>query len=200
MVCCAGWPKGRRRLAVSRCLCASIGRTFVNALRFSRTCGHVFVAAVLALSAFAGVVIVYQSASGAQRSAPARPNDPGKEAWIRLFNGLDLNDWILKFAKHDLGANFNNTVRVEDGLLKIRYDNWTTFDGEFGHVFYKEPFSYVVKVDGTPLDGGYIALQAETAPIDFRKVELLNLEGCTDPGASNYKSYLVKSNPAMCRR
>jgi hypothetical protein len=56
-----------------------------------------------------------------------------------------------------------------------------------------------VKVDGTPLTGGYIALQAETAPTDFRKVELLNLEGCTDPKARNYKTYLVKSNASMCR-
>ena len=53
-----------------------------------------------------------------------------------------------------------------------------------------------VKVDGTPLTGGYISIQAETAPIDFRKIELLNLEGCMDPKASNYKSYFVKSNPA----
>ena len=53
--------------------------------------------------------------------------------------------------------------------------------------------------DGAPMTAGYISLQAETAPIDFRKVELLNLEGCTDPKAANYKSYLVKSNPAMCR-
>jgi len=28
---------------------------------------------------------------------------------------------------------------------------------------------------------------------------LLNLEGCTDPKASNYKSYFVKSNPGVCR-
>jgi hypothetical protein len=61
------------------------------------------------------------------------------------------------------------------------------------------PVDPAVKVDGTPMTAGYISLQAETAPIDFRKVELLNLEGCTDPKASNYKSYLVKSNPAMCR-
>jgi hypothetical protein len=61
------------------------------------------------------------------------------------------------------------------------------------------PTDPTVKVDGTPLTGGFISLQAETAPIDFRKVELLNLEGCTDPKASNYKTYLVKSNPAMCR-
>jgi hypothetical protein len=56
-----------------------------------------------------------------------------------------------------------------------------------------------VKVDGTPLTGGYIALQAETAPADFRKVELLNLEGCRDPKARNYKTYFVKSAPATCR-
>ena len=61
------------------------------------------------------------------------------------------------------------------------------------------PTDPAVKVDGTPLTGGYISLQAETAPIDFRKVELLNLEGCMDPKASNYKSYFVKSNPAMCK-
>jgi hypothetical protein len=56
-----------------------------------------------------------------------------------------------------------------------------------------------VKVDGMPLTGGYISIQAETAPIDFRKIELLNLEGCMNPAAASYKSYFVKSNPAMCR-
>ena len=35
------------------------------------------------------------------------------------------------------------------------------------------PVDPAVKVDGTPLTGGYISIQAETAPIDFRKVELL---------------------------
>ena len=61
------------------------------------------------------------------------------------------------------------------------------------------PVDPAIKVDGTMLTGGYISLQAETAPADFRKVEIVNLEGCTDPRASNYKSYIVKSNPAMCR-
>ena len=61
------------------------------------------------------------------------------------------------------------------------------------------PVDPAVKVDGTPLTGGFIALQAETAPIDFRKVELLNLEGCMDPKASTYKKYFAKSNPAQCK-
>jgi len=56
-----------------------------------------------------------------------------------------------------------------------------------------------VKVDGTPLTGGYISLQAETAPADFRKVELLNLEGCMDPKARNFKTYVVRSAPNACQ-
>ena len=262
-----------------------------------------------------------------------------QKEWIQLFNGRDLKDWSIKFAHYPLGENVNDTFRVEDGLLKVRYDKWQTFDDQFGHIFYREPFSYyviaaeyrfvgeqvrtsrtdlgwavrnnglmlhspdpktmvkdqdfpisievqllgglsngkprttanlctpgtnvvmngalvtrhcinstsktydgdqwvrvevlihgdelvrhmvdgatvleyskpqigggnvspvdpAVKVDGTPLTGGFISLQAETAPIDFRKVELLNLEGCMDPKASNYKTYFVKSNPARCR-
>jgi len=56
----------------------------------------------------------------------------------------------------------------------------------------------VVK-DGALLEEGYIALQSESHPIEFRKVELLNLVGCTDPKAANFKSYYVKSDNAACR-
>jgi 3-keto-disaccharide hydrolase len=269
----------------------------------------------------------------------AQKNDPNQKEWIQLFNGKDLKDWTPKFAHYDLGNNVNDTFRVEDGLLKVRYDKWTGFNSDFGHLFYKDPFSYYliaaeyrfvgeqvtgagpslgwairnnglmlhspdpktmlkdqdfpisievqllgglangkprttanlctpgtnvvyngklhtahctnstsktyegdqwvrvevlihgdelvrhmvegqtvleytkpqigggsvspvdpkIKVDGTPLTGGFISIQAETAPIDFRKIELVNLEGCNDPKASNYKSYIVKANPAMCR-
>ena len=273
--------------------------------------------------------VFYQTRTPAQQ----RPQDVRQ--WLQLFNGRDLADWTPKFAKHDLGENFRNTFRVEEGLLKVRYDQWPKFDGEFGHLFYKDPFSYyllaaeyrfvgeqvagapswairnnglmlhsphprtmprdqdfpisleiqllgglgkgprttanlctpgtnvvmngqlhtphctnsssttydgdqwvrvevlvhgdelvrhtidgktvleyskpqigggavsnfdpAVKIDGRLLTGGYISIQAETAPADFRKIELLNLEGCMDPAASSYKSYFVKSNPAMCR-
>ena len=46
---------------------------------------------------------------------------------------------------------------------------------------------------------GYISLQSESHPIEFRKVELLNLAGCMDREASNYKSYYVKSDSSQCR-
>ncbi|MCW5981333.1 MAG: hypothetical protein KIT09_24830 [Bryobacteraceae bacterium] len=49
------------------------------------------------------------------------------------------------------------------------------------------------------LEEGYIALQSESHPIEFRKVELLNLVGCMDPKATNFKSYYVKADNAQCR-
>jgi len=290
----------------------------------------------LTLCVLAAIAATAAQDRGARSNAR---NNPDEKEWIQLFNGRDLNDWTAKFAHHEVGENFNDTFRVEDGLLKVRYDKWQNFTDEFGHLFYEEPFSYyllaaeyrfvgeqvhtqrtdlgwairnnglmihspapktmlkdqdfpisievqllgglsggkprstanlctpgtnvvmngtlhtahctnsksktydgdqwvrvevlahgdevikhlvegqtvleytkpqigggaasptdpTVKVDGTPLTGGYISLQAETAPIDFRKVELLNLEGCTDPKATNSKTYFVKSNPAKCK-
>ncbi|HEY0892890.1 MAG TPA: DUF1080 domain-containing protein [Cellvibrio sp.] len=53
--------------------------------------------------------------------------------------------------------------------------------------------------DRTPNGSGFIALQAESHPTDFRKVRLLNLEGCMDKKAKNYKSYFVKDNHKACQ-
>jgi hypothetical protein len=53
--------------------------------------------------------------------------------------------------------------------------------------------------DRTPNGKGFIALQAESHPTDFRKVRLLNLEGCMDKKAKNYKSYFEKDNPKVCQ-
>lgn len=62
--------------------------------------------------------------------------------WQPLFNGQDLDDWRIKIAKHDFEENYNNTFRVEDGLIKVRYDEYEDFDRQYGHMFYKDPFSY----------------------------------------------------------
>lgn len=246
-----------------------------------------------------------------------------------------MGGWDVKITGYELNANWRNTFRVEDGLLKVRYDGYEAFDNKFGHIFYRTPFSYyivaveyrfvgeqarggqdwalrnsgvmvhsqsarsmatdqdfpisievqflggngrderptanlctpgthvvmdgklvtthclnsrsktyhreqwvrvevlvlgdslikhivngdtvfeysrpqigggvvnnfdpAVKQDGKPLTSGFIALQSESHPIDFRKVEILNLMGCLDRNASNYRSYYVRSDPAKCR-
>jgi hypothetical protein len=265
---------------------------------------------------------------------PGPASDPDEPEWIQLFNGTDLDDWQIKFTGYELGHNLNNTFRVEDGLLRVSFDQWERFDGEFGHIFFNQPFShYLIAVEhrfvgeqppggpgwarrnngimvhsqsaasmgrdqdfpisievqllgglgegdrstanlctpgtrvvkdgqlrtehcinsrsatfhgdqwvrvealvfgdsivkhivngdtvmtytnprmaggprpdaqpgvyeeGRPLTEGYISLQAESAPTDFRKVELLNLRGCMDPQASNYRSYYVSSDITRC--
>lgn len=260
----------------------------------------------------------------------------GKEEWIALFNGRDLDGWTPKITGHAAGDNVGSTFRVEDGLLKVRYDRYESFDKKFGHLFFKDSFSHyrlvveyrfvgrqapgapgswalrnsgamlhaqhprtmgrdqdfpvsieaqflggldngkarstlnlctpgtevvhrgaihpahclgsasktfggdqwvraemlvlgsaqvthfvngeevlayalpqfgggdvsgfdpAAKPDGHLIEGGYIALQSESHPIDFRKVELLNLAGCMDRDASNYKRHYVKSVPESC--
>ncbi|MFP4291961.1 MAG: DUF1080 domain-containing protein [Cyclobacteriaceae bacterium] len=62
--------------------------------------------------------------------------------WIQLFNGQDLSGWLPKIRGHELGENYANTFRVEDSLLKVRYDGYDDFAQQYGHLFYEQPFSY----------------------------------------------------------
>ena len=93
------------------------------------------------------------------------PSDQGEQQketqgeWIQLFNGKDLEDWTPKFTNHKLGDNYNNTFRVQDGVLKVSYDNWDQFNEVFGHLFYKDSFShYRLRVEyrfaGEQVNGG----------------------------------------------
>jgi len=53
--------------------------------------------------------------------------------------------------------------------------------------------------NGELLSSGYIALQAESHPIDFRGLQLLDLSGCMDKNAVNFKSYYMSSDPSSCQ-
>lgn len=73
---------------------------------------------------------------------------PKNEGWIQLFNGKDLKDWDIKITGFPLNENYGNTFRVEDSLLKVRYDQYKNFDGHFGHIFFKRKFShYKIRVE-----------------------------------------------------
>jgi len=91
----------------------------------------------LALALSTGLVVL------ALAGLDARGQDaPRKDGWIPLFNGKDLDGWKPKIKGYDLGDNFGDTFRVENGLLKVSYDHYSRFDGKFGHLFYKTPFSH----------------------------------------------------------
>lgn len=81
------------------------------------------------------------------------------EQWIQLFNGKDMEGWTIKMNKYPLNDNFNNTFRVENGLMITRYDQYDQFDAEYGHIFYKTPYShYKLRVEyrvvGEQVSGG----------------------------------------------
>lgn len=64
-----------------------------------------------------------------------------RDEWISLFNGSDLDDWIVKVHHHDTGVNFGNTFRAEDGMIRVMYDQYEDFNDQFAHLYYKQPFS-----------------------------------------------------------
>jgi hypothetical protein len=67
---------------------------------------------------------------------------PAQVKWISLFNGMDLTGWTPKIRGYELGDNWGNTFRVENGVLKVAYDKYEAFDNKFGHLFCKTPFSH----------------------------------------------------------
>ena len=259
------------------------------------------------------------------------------EDWLALFNGKNLDGWVPKITGHALGDNYSDTFRVSQGVLKVSYDGYESFDGRFGHLFFEKPYAYYrlrieyrftgeqapggpgawavrnsgvmvhsqapetmpvaqdfpisieaqflgglgdgaarptgnvctpgteivyhdriyphhclpaaaptldgdqwvsielivlggaqithrvngervleyqlpqigggvvhqfepsAKPDGQLLGSGYLAVHSESHPIEFRRIELLNLEGCMDAGDPNYRSYHVKSDRKACR-
>jgi hypothetical protein len=76
-------------------------------------------------------------AAGLLLVGPALADD----GWIALFNGEDLDGWTPKLRGHELGDNYKDTFRVEDGLLTVSYDQYDEFGETFGHLFYETPFS-----------------------------------------------------------
>jgi hypothetical protein len=76
---------------------------------------------------------------GAEPTAPTEETETG---WSSLFNGTDLEGWTIKITKHPLGVNFADTFRIEDGILKVSYDHYETFDKQYGHLYSNIPYSH----------------------------------------------------------
>ena len=97
----------------------------------------------------------------------------------------------------------NSSSKTYDGDQWVRVEVEVLGDASVRHMIdgetvlsYEKPqigggnvtnFDPAVKKDGQLLGDGYLALQSESHPVEFRKVELLNLVGCRDPKASNYR-------------
>lgn len=75
-------------------------------------------------------------------SPQTHAEESGEGTWVQLFNGKNLEGWTPKIRHQESGVNHLNTFRVEDGILKVRYDEYDQYDDQFGHLFYKDSFSH----------------------------------------------------------
>lgn len=102
---------------------------------------------------------------------------------------FDGDQWILAEA---LVLGGDRIVHYINGTEVIEYGGLTYGGGVVsGH----RP---ELKPDGEALTSGYIALQSEGHPVQFRRVELLDLVGCMDETARNYQSYFLAHDASRC--
>jgi hypothetical protein len=103
---------------------------------------------------------------------------------------FDGDQWVrAEFEVHGGGE----IVHRVNGETVLRYEKPQMGGGAVAN------FDPAVKKDGEILTSGSISLQSESHPVEFRKVELLNLVGCRVAKAKNYKSYFEKDDPSSCR-
>lgn len=62
--------------------------------------------------------------------------------WIPLFDGRSLDGWTPKICGLPAGEDPLRTFRVEDGVLRVCYDEYEEFAGRFGHLFHELPWSH----------------------------------------------------------
>jgi hypothetical protein len=85
---------------------------------------------------------------------------------------FDGDQWVrAEFEIHGGGE----VIHRVNGEVVLRYEKPQIGGGAVAN------FDPAVKKDGEILTSGSISLQAESHPVEFRKVELLNLAGCRDP-------------------
>ncbi len=88
-----------------------------------------------------------------------KSHQTNQQEWVSLFNGINLDGWTVKITGYPAGENFGNTFRVEDGLLKVRYDDYDEFNERYGHIFTTTKYShYKLRVEyrfvGEQISGG----------------------------------------------
>lgn len=87
---------------------------------------------------FIGLVI---ACNNKPKETTSTPVEPAKPKWESIFNGNDLTNWKIKFRGEALGINYKNTFVVEDNIIKVKYDEYESFDENFGHLFYDRKLS-----------------------------------------------------------
>ncbi|HEV8270646.1 MAG TPA: DUF1080 domain-containing protein [Chitinophagaceae bacterium] len=112
-----------------------------------------------------------------------------KDEWISAEADVYGDSLIRHIINGDTVLTFTNPMIGEGFVSKTNSWTWAGIT---------DSLVWINKAN-TPLKEGHIALQAESQPVDFRRIEILDLVGCTDPKAKNYKTYYIKSDNSQCK-
>jgi len=99
-----------------------------------------------------------------------------------IIHQIIEGDTVLTYTQPQIDGAFISDAQVDGG--------WKSF-GVYSDMWKGR--------EGGLLSEGYIALQAESHPIDFRDIQLLNLKGCKDENALNYKNYYIQHDANSCK-
>ncbi|MGD2004659.1 MAG: DUF1080 domain-containing protein [Flavobacteriaceae bacterium] len=139
-----------------------------------------------------GTAVVLQDSVDYSHCISSQSKTYHGDQWVRVEAVVLGSDYVAHIVEQDTVLEYKSP-QVGGAFIS---KNQNGADWERMGVTNKE---YWIAKEGALLSEGYIALQAESHPIDFKNIELLNLCGCTDPKALNYKSYYVKNDPASCQ-
>ncbi len=95
------------------------------------------------LTPFLGLMIFFFAMLISCNSSKVLPQQAVTEEWESLFNAIDLTGWTTKIHHYETGENYGNTFRAEDGIIKVRYDEYEgDFNDRFGHLYTDKSYSY----------------------------------------------------------
>lgn len=86
--------------------------------------------------------VLLAACSGSDESTEPAAADASDGGWIALFDGESLEGWTPKVKGYPAGENPGELFRVEDGILKVSFDQFDGFNELYGHLFYEQPFSH----------------------------------------------------------
>ncbi|MFT5999985.1 MAG: hypothetical protein ACI81P_002444 [Neolewinella sp.] len=89
-----------------------------------------------------GLLVFTACASQETKTTAEEAPEPAVENWTPLFNGQDMAGWDIKMSGRELNDNFRNTFVWEDDMLRIKYDEYESFDDAYGHMYYEVPYSH----------------------------------------------------------
>lgn len=91
------------------------------------------------------LLVLFTLASASCNTSTKSDTSEESSEWISLLSENSLDDWTPKIRGYEVGDNYANTFSIEDGILKVRYDEgYDTFEERFGHLFYKDTFSHYI--------------------------------------------------------